>query len=216
MPALQMFSPEKFQMFSDYMKLKGFNAYYPKDFKIDKERLGLVSPRKKTGSQVKFYYTKNGLTLVVCSTFDPIANEALPKRNGWVLIKEGDDKKYFAHPFYRTEGFLRRVYYYAIINKCRIDNRPVCPRCKKFMDIVHGKGIKSRYWKCSNPNHEVETKDWDHGLKKWMKDYLETIRKARAKQKKKYEITQAEKGKVVIPAVLRRLPWEMQNPQNKI
>lgn len=216
MPAQQMFTAEEFQKFLDFMQLRGLTVEYPRDFHTNKTRLGLVSHRKKSGSQVKLRYHNHGLTLKVCTTADSQLNEPLPKRYGWVLIDDHDEAKYFSHPFLRTEGFLRRVYYHTIINKYRIDHRPICPCCKKYMDIVRGRGVKSRYWKCPNHDHEPETMGWDENLPQWMQNYLKPIRKARAKQKKKYEIAQAEKGKVVIPAVYRRIPWEMQNPQNKI
>lgn len=198
-----------FEQFSKDIQKYGFRIIGRPEFYRSFQRLGLSNTRKRLGREVGFTFSANGLTAVAWTTFLTAEELARDEDSGWVLITNGDQVKYFSHPLMRTEGFLNKLLKYAIIAKRRIQHRPLCPVCKGFMQIVRGRGLKSRYWKC--PKHR-QVMDFDNGLTEKMKNFLKTERKAR----RHYRENLKKQGKKVTPAILIRHPWAIENPQNKI
>jgi hypothetical protein len=81
------------------------------------------------------------------------------------------------------------------------------------MNIVNGKGLKSRYWKClSKTCKNPEREDWDHGLPSEALEYVKERRKKRAQYRKKVR----EEGKEPGTAMLTRIGWKIGKPENMV
>jgi hypothetical protein len=135
---------------------------------------------------------------------------------GWTLISEGDTGCYFAKPFRRTKNYVKNILSYAWICKFKIENRPLCPTCHRFMKIARGKALRSRYWRCDNPSMHKEHVhiDWDFGLGPKAKSFLAGRRKETCRYNKK----RAAEGKAPLgTAMLMRADrWVVTRPENKI
>ncbi|HUY62196.1 MAG TPA: hypothetical protein VMV50_00145 [Candidatus Paceibacterota bacterium] len=214
MPAKVLPSSEEFERSCRWFEARGFRRVSRQEFKKDFVRLGLKAPSPREGREAGFVFHANGLEVVVWTTFLPRENYARGQDAGWVLIKEGDDVKYFTHPLHRTEGFLRRLRTHARIAQLRAMNRPLCPECHARMNIVRGKGFKARYWRCARPgNHkEAVTLPWDYGLPAAAVDFLTSERKRRARYAKKL----AAAGKKPGTALRRRRGWKIGRPENVV
>ena len=210
MPVKVLPSEVDFEKFSGDMAKYGFRAVTETEFFGSFQRLGLSNPRNRPDREVGFTFSANGLTAIAWTTFLNTAERARDEDAGWVLISKGDQVKYFSHPLSRTAGFLNKLLKYAIITKRRVLYRPLCPVCSGSMEIVRGKGLKSRYWKC--PLHPRQVKEFDNGLTEKMKIFLKSERKAR----RRYRETLKKNGEKVKPAMLIRRPWTPSRPQNKI
>lgn len=209
MPKKVLPSESDFEKFGGDMEKYGFRMIEKPEFFRSFQRLGLSNPRKRPGREIGFTFSANGLTAIAWTTFLGTERCARDEDAGWVLISEGDRVKYFSHPLFRTAGFLNKLLKYAIIAKRRVLHRPLCPACNGFMQIVRGKGLKSRYWKC--PKHR-QVKDFDNGLTGKMKDFLESERKAR----RHYRENLKKQGRETTPAILTRRPWITSKPKNRI
>src|SRR5690606_37802215 len=118
----------------------GFKQKLSNDMQRIFERLGLELKRlnSKTKKEVGFEYSKNGLTVHVWTTWVAEDNAMNEQDSGWVLITEGDTAQYFAKPYKRCAGFIQRILSYAWIAMFKVENRPLCPTCGKFMNITQG------------------------------------------------------------------------------
>jgi hypothetical protein len=203
-----------FAQFEEKMTAEGFRIIPGPEFTKSFQRLGLSNPRKRTGREVGFTFSACGLTAVVWTTFLCAEKRARDQDTGWVLIAQGDKVKYFSHPMMRTSGFLDKLFIYARIAKQRVENRPLCPTCCAYMEIAMCKGLKSRYWRCSRKFHKnfTENINWDIGVSPSLVKFLESERRAR----RRYREQLKKEGKEVTPAMLKRRPWRMSKPQNKI
>lgn len=202
---------ESFEAFERSLLKRGFRKIAKKEFGRDKERLGLTSPSPRKGRETGFIFSASGLTVVVWTTFLEAEGVARDQDSGWVLIREGDEARYFARPMMRTKNFLHRLLLAACIAKVRIENRPLCPTCKAFMKITEGQHLKQRYWSCCNGHGKV-TLPWDHSLPPLVLEYLKDIRKERARYRRKL----AKEGKTPGKALLKRTPWTMKRLENKV
>lgn len=214
MPAKVLPDKERFERFSQYMETAGFRKLSGEEFSSSFKRLDLQAPRPREGRETGFVFTANNLTVHVWTTFLERQGQARDEDAGWVLITEGDKREYFSHPLMRTEGFLRKLYRVAQVAKERVQKRPLCPSCNAFMKITKGRALKSRYWSCTGKSrvHRVQTLPWDYGLC----DESIAILSALRKERKPYHKGLKKSGKTVVPAILRRKPWVIRNPQNRI
>jgi len=211
MPAKVLPSVEAFEKFRRALLRRGFMELLPTEFKQDWWRLRLVAPSHREGREVGFSFAANGLEVRVWTTY--LAGEcAREKDAGWVLIKDGDEAKYFTHPIHRTEGFLHTLLGYASVARQRILNRPLCPVCDTRMKIVRGKGLKARYWQCVRPlfHDQPVSLPWDHGLPQAALDFLHPRRRARVRYRTKLRM----KGKKPGAALRRRRGWRVGRPEN--
>lgn len=201
-----------------YRKMCGFFGFRPlQGMEIRKEMrwVGAQSPHRRFGHEYGFSFHAHGLTVVVWTTWLGEEGRARDEDAGWVLIRDGRKSVYFIHPVHRTQNFFLTLLRHARVNRKRALNRPLCPKCHDRMCITRGEGLKARYWRCSPCYRaavdEVERKkfcvDWDSGLNKQERQWVQALRRKRAKQRKEYERESRAKGKEPVPAVLRRRPW---------
>lgn len=202
---------ESFQSFERSLYRRGFRKLSSGEFGRDRERLGLVPGRPREGKETGYIFSASGLSAVVWTTFLEREGAARDQDSGWVLIREGDEAQYFARPMRRTQNFLDRLLLSACIARLRVLHRPLCPKCGAFMNITRGRTLKQRYWSCAK-GHAKETLPWDHGIPPLALQYIEKMRKERARYKEKL----AKVGKVPGKALLTRKPWKSERPQNKI
>jgi len=152
--------------------------------KLDGDEMMIYSTlRPMAEKEFGFEYSANGLSVIVWTTWVESVSAAQESDMGWVLIIQEGEKAY-SHCFNRTKNFLLRLLRYARIAKRRIVARPVCEEHSIFMRVKFGRGIKSRYWACSEKNHRDKKsarRDFDFGLTDEMKKFLEAERKMRAR-----------------------------------
>lgn len=216
MPKKVLPDADTFQTFVLYLKQLGFRPIHRAEFQSDLERLGLKAPRPREGRETGFSYSANGLTVVVWTTFLNAEDRARDEDAGWVLIKEGDEPRYFSHPLRRTSGFLRRLFKYARACRNRVLNRPLCPICKSHMRIEYGKAIGQRFWACFRKKFHKEPQfvEWDYGLTKQDQDFFKGERRRRSL----YYKERREQGKPLHVARLMRSKhrWKVARPENKV
>lgn len=201
-----------FNYLREEFKLLGFKEISNDEFRKRLNRLGLKSPRFQKGRETGFYFRKNGLTVTVWTTWLEKQSQARKSDAGWVVISEDglDDEKalYFSHPIHRTKNYIVNLLNQAWIAQWRVKNRPRCPQCKRFMKIVRGRAIKSRYWRCVNKqDHQtraVVNLDWDNSLPPKAKKYLKKLRHKRTQYKK----TRRQEGKATNQSIINRNPWK--------
>ncbi len=166
MPALVLFGKERFQEFERKMLKRGFKRIARKKRRPDivAREEGVkesdIPPETHDQREVGFIFRTKGLTVIVWTSYIESMEQARDSDNGWVLIKRGNEVLYFSHPMNRTENFLYRLRLCAAIAQVRIQNRPQCPECGRFMQIVRGGGIGSRFWRCFRHAKRVNL-GWD-------------------------------------------------------
>lgn len=185
----------------------GFRRLYPPTETI------FNSSNLKNFSEIGFIFEANGLKVVVWTTWEK-ADSMTRIRNsdaGWVIILDNERTVYFSHPIHRTKNFLQNLLYQVQIAWWRVLHRPKCPECDEFMDIAFGKGLKSRYWKCSrrlrHSNRKSINCPWDVALPSTIKNYLKSLRGKRARYFKK----RRREGKDVCAAMKKR--WKRKQYQ---
>lgn len=217
MPTKVLPDAEAFASFTRALERQGFRKLSSTEFKKDFTRLELIAPSHREGREVGFSFKPAGddediLEVRVWTTFLDQEGRARDKDAGWVLIKEGDTPRYFSRPFSRTKNFLHRLLWAASIARWRVQNRPPCPTCGAKMRIAYGSGLKSRFWRCVRPLfHEKPVfLSWDYRLPQEALDFLNPIRKARARYNKKLRAVGKEPG----TALQRRKGWKVTGPGN--
>ncbi len=214
MPAKVSPDAEAFAAFRRAMLLRKFREISPVEFKKDFQRLELKAPSPREGREVGFRFESNGLLVNVWTTFLAREDRAREEDAGWVLIKDGDDTRYFSRPLSRTKNFLRNLLWHARIARWRAEHRPSCPVCKNRMSIAYGKGLKSRFWKCVRPTFHAKAVSlpWDYELPQWALDFLRPLRKRRAR----YYVELRKQGKKPGAAIRRRIGWKIGRLENII
>ena len=196
----------------------GYHKVAKSDFHKTFTRLDLSPPRPIEGKEASYRYTNNNYTVVLHTTYLEKEKKWRDKSTdiGWILIAEGDEAKYFARPFQRKKGFILKFLRYAWISKWKVDNRPLCPSCRHYMNISRRMGTRQYFWSCfkkeKHPSDNAEFLSWDHELPKEAAEFLE-IRRSVAE---KYNIKNRKNNKKVIPAAVRRKKWPIGNPENLI
>ncbi|MDP1689755.1 MAG: hypothetical protein Q8L52_00930 [bacterium] len=214
MPKKVLPSAEAFKRFGQSLLRRGFRKLTRAEFKKDFKRLELEAPSPREGREVGFVFSANGLTVFVWTTFLDWEEKARDTDAGWVLIKDGDKVKYFSHPIHRTENFLHNLLGYASAARLRVMNRPLCPKCRAYMNIARGKGLKARYWKCVRPaaHKKAVSLSWDYGLPPAALDFLRPPRKKHAQYRKKLKA----EGKKPGAALRRRKGWKVGRSKNLV
>ncbi len=206
-------SADAFAGFTAALLSRGFREILRARFKKDAVRLGLSPPSARKGQETGFSYSAHNLEVIVWTTFLEDTHSAREKDAGWVLIREADERCYFKL-VPRTRHFLHNLLGHAAIAKCRVENRPLCLVCGRYMKITQGKGLKSRYWSCKNPSVHLKTVSlsWDYGLTKEMLDFLKPFRERRAR----YQSELKKQGGTPGTALRNRRGWKMARPENKV
>lgn len=202
-----------FAWFSRELTFRGFRPVSEIEFKSDFKRLKLKAPRSRVGREAGFAFFANGLTVRVWTTWLEREGKARDIDAGWVLICDGDKPLYFSYPIHRTKNFLVNLLRQAWLARWRVMHRPLCSKCRQFMNIAMGRGIKSRYWRCNRLKEHEDRKpfvlDWDYGLPPKAKRYAKTLRKKRAK----YRAKRKQESKPIFTAIQKRRPWQRnENP----
>jgi len=203
-------SKESFEYFTTEIEALGFIRIGTEETRKKLHEQNLHQPRKRKGREIGFKFYRNGLCVYVWTTYLHEKEEAREEDSGWVCITEGDTAKYFSEPLKRTKNFFKNMLIKARIAQYRIIHRPRCLYCKDtFLDIVRGRGVRSRYWKCGNTNrHEEDVKvytlPWDTGMPPKARAFLDKKRK----KKKSYNKKRIAEGKETYTAMKNRKPWK--------
>lgn len=196
-----------FAWLEEQLKNLGFRQISRIEFRNDFARLGLKAPRPRLGREAGFMFYASGLTVRVWTTWLRSEGRAREVDAGWVLICRGDAALYFAHPLHRTKDFLLNLFRHAWVAQWRVMHRPLCAECRQFMDIVAGRGMKSRYWRCDQVRFHATGKPtrlgWDAGLPPKAKRYVRALRKRRAAYRQRREA----EGKPTGVALMTRRQW---------
>lgn len=207
MPEQVLPTVESFSRFEEELKKRGFRKISKGEFKKQYLRLGLKAPRPRHGREVGYTFHANQYTVVVWTTWIEREQSAREEDAGWVLIAKDDEVLYFSHPLHRTKNFINNLLMQARIACWKVRNRPLCPECKNFMDIVKGQALKQRFWKCSrselHKGGKNRFRDWDYGLPEEAIKYLKPLRKRRAKYYAALRAVDKEPHK----AMLKRKKW---------
>ena len=209
MPAKVLPTPEEFEEFSQKLLNLGFYKSYARELCERFSRLRLIAPRPIEGRQLALVYFNNDLTVVVWTTWMPDEQRFRRQGSGWVIIlDEKEDVVYSSRPKRRTKNFLYRLFMYADIAHSRVLGRPPCPECTKLMRIVHGKGMKSTYWRCrrrlDHKGERARSLSFDIGLTAEQIVFLKKERKIRARYLKSVR----ESGKEEFAAMRKRKKWK--------
>lgn len=211
MPKQVLPSRAEFDSFDMKMKHLGFRQITRDEVRTDQTRLGLKNPRNRLGREIGFVLAASGYQVVVWTTFLHDEKVARKSDAGHVMIKGGDTVLYHFHPTHRTKNFLSNMLTKANIAKERVLCRPLCPKCKAYMDIRRGRGLKARYYHCSRGHTKVNV-SWDYGLHPRVLKEIEKLRRRR----ERYRRQLARSGKKPGAALLKRKRWKIANPNNVI
>lgn len=181
-------------------------------------RLNLSAPRPIVGREASYYYSHNGYTVILHTTF--LEKEKKWREGstdvGWNLILAGDKPVYFAKPFSRTKGFILKFLRYAAISKWKIDHRPLCPECKAYMAIFRKAETRQCCWACFNKTRHAggvpKFESWDYELSPEDIKFVSI----RREYTKRYHDKNKKEGKTPTPAAKIRKPWEIGFPENRI
>lgn len=214
MPKKVLPSAQAFGVFEKELRIRGFRPVSSGEFKRDWVRLELEAPSPRTGREVGFSFSANGLTTVVWTTFLRREGQAREQDAGWVLIKDGDEVLYCSHPIHRTQNFLDTLLMQAKKARYRVKNRPLCPQCGALMNITKGRALKSRFWRCTKPamHKRPVSIPWDHGLPKEALDFDKRRKKLRAQYQAKLRREGLRSGR----AIKRRIGWKITRRDNFI
>lgn len=211
MPEQVLPTSEEFQSFCRKLLEEGFYEKSARELCDRYSRLRLVAPRPIEGRQLALVYFDNGLTVVVWTTWTSEKQRFRKRSSGWVIIlDEKGDIVYSSRPKCRTKDFLHRLFMYADIARSRVFKRPPCPECKSLMKIVHGRGMKSTYWRCRRRlDHRCErarSLSFDIGLTAEQIAFLKKERKIRARYLKSVR----KAGKEPFVAMRKRKRWAVE------
>lgn len=207
MPRQILPSRADFQRISKELKKLGFREISSKKVREQIVWLGLKAPRRRLGRETGFVYHNNGLWVYVWTTWLLREGRARREDTGWVLISTINKALYFSRPTHRTKNFVVHLLSRAWIAKWRIDHRPSCPECGKWMNIARGRGTGARYWSCKRvADHEdgkAVHQPWDKNLPPKAKKYVRRLRKEKSRSRER----RREEGRPVGVAPLRRRSW---------
>ncbi len=180
-------------------------------------RLNLNPPRTIIGREASYKYTNNGYTVILHTSFLKNENKwrNIGTDAGWILIAEGDKPLYFARPFLRSKNFVIKFLCYAWITKWKVNNRPLCPLCKGYMDISRKYNSRQYFWSCDKNRHTIGKPvnfPWDYNLPPKALKFVNI----RREKTKKYKAKIVKEERIVTPAAKIRRTWNLGNPQNLI
>lgn len=207
MPEKLLPGSKDFNDFEEELIKRGFRQISRPEFSRQFGRLELKAPRPRPGRELGYLFHANQYNVFVWTTWLEKEQVAREIDAGWILISERDEVLYFSHPIHRTKNFLQNLLMQARIACWKVRHRPLCPECHHFMDIVRGRALKQRFWKCGRKelhgSGKNRFKSWDYGLPEEAFKYILPIRK---KRKKGYAALRA-RGKKPHQAMLKRKRW---------
>ena len=182
--------------------------------------LGFKLMKPKPGRQEGFEYFKNGLRVIVWTTFVTNEGRTREEGSGKVITLESNRVVYMGTFKNRTKFFFENLFIYALAAKERVDHRPYS-KCHKLMNIYQGekkqkkdaeeeKSISKRtcFWVCPVKSHRHKggcpTKSWSLGLSD---EVLSVMVKKWDRASKYYDQLRA-KGKKVNVFLTIRKSWE--------
>lgn len=200
---------QKFDRFVEVLEKKGFRLIHQREKKEYQKAIDLTPPEgrpKRPGQIFLMYVGLTGMRVIVWPTFSPSIQDIIPKGEamGWVLVIDKNSKspEYF-NPVKRVGLYWNNLKNSAIACQQRVENRPRCKQCGKFMNIARRRGVlKARFWRCKE--HLSERESWDYGLSP---EKLEIV-KAKRKPRAKYRDYREKEGKSVHTAMLKRKKWK--------
>lgn len=209
MPKQCLPTPEAFEAFSKELLKRKFYKTSARELCERFSRLRLIAPRKIEGSEVGFRFFENDLEVVVWTTWVEKEQRVRTKDAGWVIIlDERMDICYSSRPLHRTKNFLANLLMHARIARARVMRRPRCVECGHFMKLVHGKGMKATYWRCTRRLDHVGEKahslPFDHDLPQEALDYLAPRRRMHRKVLRRIRA----QGKSPFAAIRIRKRWK--------
>lgn len=186
----------------------------------NKERLEWEAPRQQEGLEISFSYYNNGLETVVHTSI--LKEGGLPAENdaAWVLIRKGDEVIFFSPRLHRTKNFISTLLIWAEIAQTLINERPLCPECKAFMELRKSKEHRSYRFICTKTEHHEKSLVHTHDL---MAPQILSKLSVRAQRywgmyKAKYRYYQKELYKQsLVPgrASKKRKKWKIGKPENR-
>lgn len=207
MPEKLLPGSKDFLDFEGELVKRGFRRISRPEFSLQFRRLELKAPRPRSGRELGYLFHANEYTVFVWTTWLEAEQVAREVDAGWVLISGGDNVLYFSHPVHRTKNFLQNLLMQARIACWKVRHRPLCPECNHFMDIVRGRALKQRFWRCGrkelHTNGRDKSRSWDYSLPEEAFKYILPVRKRR---EKRYSALRAE-GKEPHQAMLERKRW---------
>lgn len=117
-----------------------------------------IPPRPRKDAELGLAFDKDDLGVVAWTTWLPASQQARENDRGWIIIEQAGKRRYVLS-LRRTKNFTQHMILEARIARCRVRTRPVCETCKVGMNIVYGRGIGARYWRC--PICRAR-ESWDH------------------------------------------------------
>ncbi len=199
---------EKFAAFLKPMIDNGFRLVPRREKTEYQKAIDLTPPegRPKRPGQLPLIYTHiTGMKVIVWPTFAPSIQDIIPvgEAMGWVLIISEAGKVEYFNPVKRVGIYWNSLKDSAIACKQRVEHRPRCKECKKFMNIARRHNVlKARFWRCEE--HPKEREGWDHGVSPKKLAVLKIRRKAKAL----YRAKRRKAGKSTDRAMLIRKKWE--------
>lgn len=150
----------------------------------------------------------NDYKVIICTTKRRVG--FVGKDSGWVIVVDGTGKiVYSAGPFIRTNpDFFKDILREGRVARWRVFYRPY--HCERYMLLVHGRGLKSCYWRCSVYQKEkAHNRRFDDLRKPLPPEELKERIIVRKKRRKKREKLRAQ-GKNPFAAFELRMkhPWE--------
>lgn len=207
---------EDFQFIEKNLLGIGYQKIYQHDSRKTFLRLNLSPPRRIVGREASYWYSHNGYTVILHTSFLEKEKKWREKGTdiGWNLISEGDEARYFARPFQRKKGFVLKFLRYAWISKWKVDHRPLCPKCQAYMYIQRKKNTRSYYWSCDHNDLHPDGKpvflSWDYGLPPKATMFIGI----RRENTKRYNEKNKKEGKKITPAAVKRKKWIIGKPEN--
>jgi hypothetical protein len=149
----------------------------------------------------------NDYKTIICTT--KREEGFVTKDSGWVIIVDGTGKKvYSTGPFIRTSpDFFETLLEHGRIARWRTFYRP--DRCEKFMLLVHGKALKSCFWRCAeHPWVREHNRRFDNLRRPFPPGVMEAITQRREDRRERRE-ARGEEGKDPFAAFRLRMlhPW---------
>lgn len=166
---------------------------------------GFLEMRGSKTGRAGFMYEVNGLAVEIWTTFLLEEGQAPKKHLGYVLIRQGDQVKYFGRPFSRNKKYFYHLLWYAYIARVRILDRPKCPLCGAPMEIAQVRGIlevvlEARTWQCDK-FHSARYRSLNRALPPAALTFLRRELKLRERYR---SLLDREKKKLGWPLFLRR------------
>jgi hypothetical protein len=220
MPKKVLPSPEDFSFLDHELKKQGFRRISKREVGKQFRHLSLRPPRarRRSGREVGYVFDSNGLRVWVWTTWLADEGHARESDSAWVLISCDDEAVYYDTPTHRTKNFVKTLINRAWIAKWRVESRPNCDKCGRFMKVTNHRGRpKSRFWVCENTHEHSDGKrvwrSWD--LDGEMPLKAQSFVDKHRRKASKYRERRRKEGKPVNVAMSKRHPWHRRSSSTK-